>query len=206
MNNSIGYEIHVTVGLFPLGKKRFDEACARIGAKPIVIDLEVSSGDVVQQDVMTSSKYCGDDAGAFAEMKRIRKLLGSEGFTVLREKIESEPGHALAPQQSGHVMPASSYFESHVAYLIQPSEKELLQEIVARNGARISRNPFKKTDEGTVFLVTLRDRTSPFCAFRAKLDALLSDAQTCRFVPHKKIEVEFAVYDSNLDHDAAWIK
>ena len=195
----------MTVQLLPLGKPVFEQCCASLCVKPIVLDLETDVNQVVQQDVMTSSKYFSDDKGAFSEMNRIVVGLETAGFQILRKKIESEPGHVRAPQEVGQVMPEHCYFESHVAFLIQESQREILKEIATCNHAHISRNPFKKTDDGMVVMVTLRDYQSPFCLFKKQVDALLSDAATSGFVPHKKIEVEFAVYDSNTMHDASWI-
>lgn len=170
-----------------------------------MLDLESSPGHVVQQDVMTSSKHLGDDFSAMEEMLRIKNALAGAGFEVLRQKIESEPSHRLAPQQLGDAMPPNTYFESHVAFLIQESARERLKEIAVRNRAHISRNPFKKTEQGLVVMVTLRDYQSPFCVFQKHVETLLHDASQVGFLPCKKIEVEFAVYDSNIHHDQSWI-
>lgn len=190
---------------FPLGKEFFIQQCTLLCVKPIVLDLETRNGLVVQQDVMTSSKYYGDDTGAFEAMVQIATELERVGFTVLRKKIEAEPSHCKAPQRPGEVMPANSYFESHVAFLIQENEREILKEVAVRNHAHISRNPFKKTQEGMIVMITLRDYRAPFSLFKKQVEQLLSDAASVGFTPHKKIEVEFAVYDSNTMHDASWL-
>ncbi len=175
-----------------------------LGVKPIVLDLETRDGLVVQQDVMTSSKYYGNDAGAFEIMISIVQGLERAGFEVLRKKIESEPGHHCAPQKTGESMPKHNYFESHVAFLVQEN-KNVLQKIAERNNAHLSRNPFKKTEEGMIIMVTLRDYINPFSKFIMRVDRLLVDAARYGFTPHKKVEVEFAVYDSNTMHDNSWL-
>jgi hypothetical protein len=183
----------------------FNQQCELLQVKPIVLDLETKDGLVVQQDVMTSSKYYGDDAGAFEIMISIVQGLERAGFEVLRKKIESEPSHHLAPQQPGQEMSEHNYFESHVAFLIQENEREILKEVAVRNHAHISRNPFKKTEQGIVVMVTLRDYYVPFCLFKKQVEQLLNDAASIGFTPHKKIEVEFALYDSNTMHDNSWL-
>ena len=198
------YEIHVTVALFPLGKELFNQQCELLHVKPIVLDLETRDGLVVQQDVMTSSKYYGDDAGAFEAMISIVQGLERIGFEVLRKKIEAEPSHANAPQRMGESMPEHNYFESHVAFLVQGNRKEL-QEIAEQNNAHLSRNPFKKTEQGMIVMVTLRDYVNPFSQFIIQVERLLADAAHHGFIPHKKVEVEFAVYDSNTMHDNSWL-
>ncbi|MEI8224166.1 MAG: hypothetical protein WCG20_03525 [bacterium] len=169
-----------------------------------MLDLEARNGLVVQQDVMTSSKYYGDDAGAFKTMTNIVDVLERVGFEVLRKKIESEPSHHGAPQSAGEPMPERCYFESHVAFLVQEN-KNVLQEIAERNCAHVSRNPFKKTEQGMIILVTLRDYVNPFSVFITQVERLLADAARYGFTPHKKVEVEFAVYDSNTMHDISWL-
>jgi hypothetical protein len=102
-------------------------------------------------------------------------------------------------------MSEHNYFESHVAFLIQENEREILKEVAVRNHAHISRNPFKKTEQGIVVMVTLRDYYVPFCLFKKQVEQLLNDAASIGFTPHKKIEVEFALYDSNTMHDNSWL-
>lgn len=205
MNNQKWYEIHVTVSLLPLGKEVFELCCKTLQVKPIVLDLETDVNQVVQQDVMTSSKCFSDDEGVFTEMNRIAVGLEAAGFQVLRRKIESEPGHASAPQEAGQVMPEHCYFESHVAFLITEPQREELKQLANRHNAHISRNPFKKTEQGMIIMATLRDYVNPFSKFIVQVERLLADAAHHGFIPHKKVEVEFAVYDSNTMHDNSWL-
>lgn len=204
-NKKIWYEIHVTASVTPSEKERFVNICQNLNVKPIVLDLESYPNEVVIQDVMTSSKHYGTDESAFLEMMRIAQGLNAESFTVLRRKIESEPNHVNAPQQQGELMLENTYFESHIAFEINEADRSKLAILAHGCSAHISRNPFKKTKLGMVVMVTLRDYKSPFCVFKQSIDNLLNRAADQGFVPCKKIEIEFAVYDSNTMHDSAWL-
>jgi hypothetical protein len=201
----IWYEVHVTVNLLPLGKDVFVQTCKSLGVKSIILDLEHAPHQVAQQDVMTSSKHFGDDQSVFLHMNTLVDTLEHVGFIILRKKIESEPSHHLAPQNLHDVMPDGHYFESHVTFCIQERQRHHLKIIAERNHAHISRNPFKKHEQGLIIMMTLRDYHVPFCLFQVSIDALLQDTQQEGFIPCKKLEVEFAVYDSQMNHDYAWI-
>ena len=205
MENSYWYEIHITVELLPLGKSFFEKVCKFIKVKPIVINLEKSPGCIIQQDVMTSSKYFGTYELVYSYAISIKKNLEEYGFKILRIKIESEPQHEKSPKQVGDSMPPGGYFESHIAFLIEKSQREQLQVIAQEGGARVSHNPFKIIDQKMVVMMTLRDYESPFILFDEKLQKLIRNAKNNNFIPYKKIEVEFAVYDSNNNHDGSWI-
>jgi len=98
----------------------FKEACAslstdKIRVKPIILDLQDKEGDNVFIDTMTSSTFMGDNNSAYYEMKRISEGLSSQGFKVIREKIETVPWHPAAPSKvdGNSAMPKDCYFETH---------------------------------------------------------------------------------------------
>ena len=206
MENKYWYEVHITVELFPLGMDLFLKICNQLYVKAITINLEQKPNQIIQQDVMTSSKHYGSYDEVYAYAVAIGKTLKDFGFKILRVKIESEPLHEKSPKEIGDIMPDGLYFESHIAFLIQKSQRELLQDVAIRGGARISRNPLKTTDQGMVVMVTLRDYEAPFVVFSQKLQKLLQLTSSAQFIPYKKIEVEFAIYDSNYEHDIQWIR
>ena len=149
------FEIHVTVEAdsFLESISEFKEDCKDIGVKPIVIDLEINDGSILK-DVMTSSKFFGDNRTAYEESERIVKSLRDKGYKVVRNKIESVPWHPAAPAIStGREIENGCYFESHIGVIINNDEKKSLNhfvndflngdEVELTGTAKLSQNFFK---------------------------------------------------------------
>jgi NTP pyrophosphatase (non-canonical NTP hydrolase) len=210
------FEIHVTVES-PKDIDKFKQACSLIEVKPIVIDLEINDGSVIK-DVMTSSKHFGDNRTAYEESKRICRELELQGFKVLRNKIESVPWHPAAPVIStGKEIPNGCYFESHLGVVIKPEEKERLNEFVKytltdshlielSGTAKLSQNFFKKSKDGSAFvnMLTYRSNMCGSPKFKLEVEGIKHLLQEEGF-EFEKVEVEYAVYDTNVTHDAKWI-
>ena len=213
------FEIHVTVeaNSFLESISEFKEDCKDIGVKPIVIDLEINDGSILK-DVMTSSKFFGDNRTAYEESERIVKSLRDKGYKVVRNKIESVPWHPAAPVMSrGEVIPNGCYFESHIGVTIYPDQKEDLETFIRStltNGhlielsgtAKLSQNFFKKSNDGSRFVNMLTYRSNmcgrPKFELEVKVIQQLLKEEGFDF---EKVEVEYAVYDTNVTHDAKWI-
>lgn len=197
----------------------FRSACKRIGVKPIVIDLETK--DNITSDVMTSSRFIGDNRTAYEESQRIVNELREHGFNVVRTKIETVPWHPSAPTiNSGLSIPNGCYFESHIGVSILPKEKESLNNFV--NGlnygctqggkielsgvAKLSRNFFKKSNEDGRFIniLTYRSNVTSSSEFTSEVNSIKSHLTTSGF-NFEKVEVEYAIYDTNVSHDIDWI-
>jgi NTP pyrophosphatase (non-canonical NTP hydrolase) len=210
------FEIHVTVES-PKDIDKFKQACSLIEVKPIVIDLEINDGSVIK-DVMTSSKHFGDNRTAYEESKRICRELELQGFKVLRNKIESVPWHPAAPVIStGKEIPNGCYFESHLGVVIKPEEKESLNEFVKytltdshlielSGTAKLSQNFFKKSKDGSSFInmLTYRSNMCGSPKFKLEVEGIKHLLKEEGF-EFEKVEVEYAVYDTNVTHDAKWI-
>jgi len=223
------FEIHVTVEVdLPIGDgdvttdwygsiSEFKEDCKDIGVKPIVIDLEINDGSILK-DVMTSSKFFGDNRTAYEESERIVKSLRDKGYKVVRNKIESVPWHPAAPVMSrGEAIPNGCYFESHIGVSIYPNQKEDLETFIRStltNGhlielsgtAKLSQNFFKKSNDGSRFVNMLTYRSN-MCG-RPKFELEVKGIQQLlkeEGFDFEKVEVEYAVYDTNVTHDAKWI-
>ena len=221
------FEIHVTVEAdsFLESISEFKEDCKDIGVKPIVIDLEINDGSILK-DVMTSSKFFGDNRTAYEESERIVKSLRDKGYKVVRNKIESVPWHPAAPQEidkdhplwHGESIPNGCYFESHIGVSIYPDQKEDLETFIRStltNGhlielsgtAKLSQNFFKKSNDGSRFVNMLTYRSN-VCG-RPKFELEVKGIQQLlkeEGFDFEKVEVEYAVYDTNVTHDAKWIK
>jgi len=232
-NFPLPFEIHVTVDASEMrdpimgDSKSFDLeqfklACKDIGVKPIVIDLEIN-GQVDIQDVMTSSKHFGDNRSAYEESIRILGRLEDYGFKVVRNKIETVPWHPATPTiTTGEPIPNGCYFESHIGVIITPDRKEDLQEFVERlnerctaagrvelgGTAKLSRNFFKKKEEGKfVNMITYRNPMTSNKKFIEEVKQIENSLKhwTNNF-EYEKVEVEYAIYDTNVSHDLNWIK
>ena len=216
------FEIHVTVEADSFLDTRwaisdFKEDCKDIGVKPIVIDLEINDGSILK-DVMTSSKFFGDNRTAYEESERIVKSLRDKGYKVVRNKIESVPWHPAAPVMSrGEAIPNGCYFESHIGVSIYPNQKEDLETFIRStltNGhlielsgtAKLSQNFFKKSNDGNRFvnMLTYRSNMCGRPKFTLEVDEIKHLLKEEGF-DFEKVEVEYAVYDTNVTHDAKWI-
>lgn len=239
------FEIHVTVnleesvGFYGANRKpmfdemidRFKEDCKKIGVKPIVIDLEINDGSILK-DVMTSSKFFGDNRTAYEESERIVKRLREMGYSVVRNKIETVPWHPAAPQDKdkdhplwhGEPIPNGCYFESHIGVLVTKETKPDLEELVdflnesiceLSGTAKLSKNFFKKTEDGKfVNMLTYRSNMVNAQEFEAEvrnIERIVSGKSDWDMISHfrsfeyEKVEIEYAVYDTNVTHDAKWI-
>jgi NTP pyrophosphatase (non-canonical NTP hydrolase) len=217
------YEIHVTVdtseNFFECDIDGFKSKCQEIDVKPIVLDLEMKEGTL--KDVMTSSKHFGDNRTAYEEANRIANKLTSFGYKVVRNKIETVPWHPAAPTfKTGEPIPNGCYFESHIGVVISPDEKESLQEFVQGLNDRcteagrieiggtckLSQNFFKKSKDGSKFVNMLTYRDNMTCRedFEHGVDAIKWSLDKCGF-DFEKVEVEYALYDTNVNHDSKWI-
>ena len=218
------YEIHVTIDLDNLLETNFTidnfrEDCKSIEVKPIILDLEMKEGTL--KDVMTSSKHFGDNRTAYEEANRIANKLTSFGYKVVRNKIETVPWHPAAPTfKTGKPIPNGCYFESHIGVTITPDEKEALQEFVQGLNDRcteagrieiggtckLSQNFFKKSKDGSKFvnMLTYRDNMTCRKDFEHGVEAIKWSLDKCGF-DFEKVEVEYALYDTNVNHDSKWI-
>ena len=221
------FEIHVTVDLDNSYTHKhihdenldgFKDDCKNIGVKPIVIDLEINDGSIIK-DVMTSSKHFGDNRTAYEESERIVNELKSKGYHVVRNKIESVPWHPSAPVIStGKEIPNGCYFESHIGIVIKPEEKRALNYLVEKlnedkkemfelsGTVKLSQNFFKKSKDGSKFVNMLTYRSNMCGSPKFKLEVeSIKHILDERGFDYEKVEVEYAVYDTNVTHDAKWI-
>ena len=232
------FEIHVTVEVdLPVENgevvnnwygtiEEFKEDCNEIGVKPIVIDLEINDGSILK-DVMTSSKFFGDNRGAYEESERICKELRNRGYKVVRNKIETVPWHPASPVIStGKEIPNGCYFESHIGVVISPDDKISLNDFIKNiedryalefsgvgdpltslsGTAKLSQNFFKKSNDGSKFvnMLTYRSNMCGRPKFTLEVEGIKHLLKEEGF-DFEKVEVEYAVYDTNVTHDAKWI-
>lgn len=204
VDDIIPFEIHVTVQSVIESDSIFRELCEEIGVKPIILELE-NKGENVMHDVMTSSHFFGTNTGAYNECLRIESILIRNGFNVVRKKIETVPWHPAAPI-GGAPMPKDCYFEAHIGCIINEEQKSRLQELAEINDAHLSRNYFKKIDNGLfVNMMTLR-------WYDCNYDKVKHDVQRTKLhltrngMEYEKVIVEFCLYDTKVSHDFKWLE
>ncbi len=200
----IYYEIHVSVA--NATPQAFQQGCARVGVKPVVLALQKREGASLQ-DMMTSSVVQGDDATAFVEMERIAQALQAQGFEVVRRKMEVVPWHPLAPsEENGLAFGAGQYFESHLEVRIVHEEAATRLRTLAREAqAHLSKNAFKELEDGTYTqMLTLRHYTGTRESFERARDQLAGLLRAEAFEVGKVV-TEFALFDSNVHHDHEWV-
>lgn len=204
------HEIHITVSLKDNEISEnfitsFKDICKELSVKPIVLDLESSTGYSFK-DVMTSSKIYGDNYIVHKEIERITKGLERNEFTVVRKKIESVPWHPLAPVNEHDKMPENCYFEAHIGCLISINEKHKLNELTIKTGAHLSKNAFKKLENGKfVNMVTLRNNSCTSSYFKTQVEKFVALLKV-ENINFEKIETEFCLYDTKVSHDYLWLK
>lgn len=185
--------------------ENFKETCEEIGVKPIVLDLE-NSGKSVMKDVMTSHRHMGTNTSAYRDAKKIESLLEDAGFKVVRVKIETVPWHPAAPSEMGDRMPEDCYFEAHIGCVITQDEKWELEQIAEKFGAHLSRNYFKKLEDGRfVNMLTLRAHSLTYGVFEDDLDELKHELKKNE-IEFEKVITEFSIYDTKVSHDFKWVE
>lgn len=227
VDGDIPYEIHVTVNLDKIKITNFSDKhpyknsdlessletrillfkaiCKEIGVKPIVLDLE-NGGESVMKDVMTSSHCFGNNASSYIECIRIEERLKEAGFDVIRKKVETVPWHPAAPTIKGDKMPGDCYFEAHIGCVISPEEKEILVAIALYNKAHLSKNFFKKLEDGKfVNMLTTRSYSGTFEEFEVTVEHL-KNKLTENNIKFEKVITEFAIYDTKVSHDFKWLE
>ena len=206
------FEIHVTVDINSVANlDAFKSDCLKVGVKPIVLDLELKDG--ILKDVMTSSKHFGDNRSSYNESVRIATELFDLGYNVVRKKIETVPWHPNAPSIKDGKIPNGCYFESHIGVTIEPSEKDRLSEFVdllnnnfLNGSCKLSQNFFKKSKDGGRFVNMLTYRDDKTCTndFQNDVERIKYLLKSSSF-EFEKVEIEYAIYDTNVNHDAKWI-
>jgi hypothetical protein len=205
MDKPLHYEIHVTVET--IETQRFNDECGAIGVKPLVIHNIKSDGSGVLLDLLTSSKTTGTDEDAFNEMTRVSESLQNKGFNVVRKKVETVPWHpkALIHDENSE----TGYFETHIPIRIKsPGEAKYLVEVCKGLDLYLSENLSKSLAGGyRVQIATLRRKNTTGTRFKNKVSILTK----CMYrlydldIEDMEPEIEYAIYDSNVQHDAAWI-
>ena len=228
---NLPFEIHVTVAAsidvtFP--RIAFEETCKSLNAKPLILELKLPNSDKNLLDYQTSSFHKGTNRSAYEETKRIVKGLKERGFTILREKIETVPWHPAAPEldlskpvgqderletgvlfKATHTMPPGCYFETHFVVAVDEiglRRLATLEKADANYVVRSSRNLGKEVLPDGRFKVIVTGRSSTLPRTRFSTRTLSTKMVLDQFgVEILESMTEFAIYDTAVSHDDAWI-
>ena len=191
------FEIHLTV----LADPRLAGFAEARGLKYTLIVLD--RGATPDQPMLTL-RLRGRFADVVSEAQGWETRLASDGFTVVRVKIEASPLNAGVPQLDAQA-PPDRYFEHHVKLVVDDAGIDRARRISLRNSAHVSRNA-RRGDPGGRHerFVTQRCHGCGRPEARRRLDALLADL-TAAGLTIAEVEQEYVVLDSNPVVDAGWI-
>lgn len=215
LNYPIPFEIHITLESSiddNIQIATFKEHCKAAGVKPILLDLHTKENKIIH-DVMTSSVHFGTNRSVYDEMKKITDFFTDvygHFYSVIRSKIESIPRHPMAPRFDGDIMPKGCYFESHIPLIVGIDVLNTDNIVKGLKSAynldvHMSRNSLKKSNTDSVIMLTFRDRETNLNRFLNDV-ATIEEYLRVNNYAVGKTHNEFSVYDSNSDHDNAWIK
>jgi hypothetical protein len=186
--NKIVYQIHVTVDP-STNPFEFKQICWELKVKPVMVFNRGAGHDLITSSIVEDNPY---DA-----MLDIAKKLEEKGFNVVRQKIETVPWNPKIEGMKTH----NSYYEAHFTVkTVDITDAEEVGFIAEQHGAKLS---FNAQHKYTTY-VTLRDREADRDTFYKKFQALLKNLLDFQFEVSKVI-TEFAVFDSNPDHDMVWM-
>lgn len=201
------YEVHVTVDAEGISIEDFREACWKLKVKPIEILLKEGTE---MKDLMTSgTRDFDDDKQALDWAKEQEEFLNTNGFKVLRVKIETTPEHPMAPKTGKRAMPAGSYFETHIPMtLVRPEFMDVLEEFIRRNKVHLSRNAFKKQEDGhLVFMLTYRSTDSYDKFYTTKSRFIEKFVESFGDIAILRPAItEFILLDTKQSHDDRWLQ
>lgn len=202
--STLPYELHISIDITDIEKAR--SVCLANGIKLTEIAI---SRDGVLFDAMTSSVFYGTNQGAFEQLAGTEKMFNEAGVTVVRRKIESSPWHPLVPVNAD--MPKGCYFEAHIGVALREENEEAyqarwadLRKITGDHGCKASFNLNKIfTATNQMVMVTLRSYVLERTKFQNALNNVMASLVSSGFDATKP-NIEFAIYDSNPQHDYLW--
>jgi hypothetical protein len=191
------YEVHLSVKTDDV--ERFRDVCKELGVKPIIIDLQDHGGSSQMRDVMTSQKIRGTFSRAADGASITSSMLLNYGYDVVREKIETTIDNPLISTTGA--LPKGQYFEAHFAVKADPDDNNW-DRFAHHHGLHMSRNPFKKLDDGYVVqMLTLRASRGTASDFDSVVNFIWNDLYPSERI---KVEREYVLFDSNQAHEGSW--
>lgn len=198
------FEIHVTVAK-NTDMELLKAVCGALGVNAIGLDLLLPDGSSVLDEKMTSSRYYGTNLQAYGEMKRISNGLKNAKIPVIREKIETSPWHP-ACQGLDNKLPVG-YFEAHIEIETALNDLTNVMSAVGELPVVTSYNKGKvKSDGSMVAIITYRsEKPCSEPEFKNDLENKVMAQLSKLFKEVGSPLIEYAVYDTNVNHDKMWL-
>lgn len=205
------YEIHVTVkhdNSDDQFNQRFADFCHNINVKPIILDLDDTSGKHVDTDCMTSSTYNSTDEEIIQLSSSLANQLQMAGFDVIRVKVETTPDHPLVSRLLFEDESKGHHLEHHFQLTIKPSEINELSSICKQLELHLSRNIKKQFSINDinywVIMATYRKYKMSISQFDNKVTNILDTLKTFG-IDVSKSNTEFCLFDTQNSHDNKWL-
>lgn len=198
------FETHVTV------RPAEAEALAAFAAEHDVkfLEIELDRGESAAQPMLTLHGS-GTLLEQLAMVEEWGRRLRAAGIEPVRGKVEATPWAENVPVYDVETRdePADRYFEHHVKVRLPGGVADLaaITELVEPHGARLSRNPRKRSADGSeVRFVNQRCHRVGRETASERLEQLLA---ALREAGHEVVsaEQEYVVHDDNLGLDTGWL-
>lgn len=200
------FEVHLTAQTnTPAVTDRFAGWCRDRGLKCVRIVLD--RGATADQPMATWRRSSAVLSAVVEEANRLAADATTDGFAVVRVKVEADPHTADVPLADADAVAhhPKNYFEHHVKLRRAPdAPRDALLTVCDRHAAHLSRNAFRDGGDGEERFVTQRAYGVGRDTAAARLGRLIDDLRGLgeEVVEH---EFEYCVYDSNLQLDAGWL-
>lgn len=197
------FESHITVLCDQNQFELFRRRCEEMGAKALVIELNVGDRPI---QPMLCKRHSDSASDTLKDISKMIASLASE-FEIERVKVEASLSNSGIPtlNSSAENLPVDCYFEHHVKIELPVSfDEEKLRDGVKVYSGHLSKNPLNTDNSKQRRFVTQR-------FYRSTMQCALSQLEELeRFLVEANYEIlqvirEFNIYDSNIERDAGWI-
>ncbi len=201
------YEIHATV--IDVEALRFQQICTIEQVKPVLLELQSRTNGMLK-DAMTSSTIQATLYEAIEQAAHLAKRLENiYRLTVPRLKLETVPWHPLALNPA--MRAEHQYLECHLQLALSEDDAsgsswDNLVTVCGALDLHLSRNVFKRTiDNKVIYMATLRNYTATPAHFAELVDTCHQVLQQHTSADISKTNIEFAIMDTNPNHDRMWM-
>lgn len=205
------FEIHLTVDvedrppqLLESFFQNFAQACDQVKCKTESLLLDQG---IYPNQIMTVSWQKGKTSEAVHQMQTIRSFLSAKGFKIIREKIEAESSNKGLPQtdEEAKGYPESNYFEFHLSVVPTKTTKAPLEDVCKLFNGYLASELFKDNKKDKTRYITMRYYGIGVNTAEANLNRALAILKENAFRIRGKVEMEYAILDTNLQIDNGWV-
>lgn len=191
------FELHIsTKDLLENQIQGFELFCESIEAKPILIEL--SEGQFYRQPMISKVINCENKEALEREVSLVYEAFNTANFPVVRVKIEV-PFWDKKRTENYYSNSEENYFEWHGKIIF--SKPKRLAEICKKYEGHLSKNSLKKDPDKK--FITLRDYGEEV-SIQKRIEGLKKELQKQKIQLIKE-ELEYCIFDSNVQLDKGWI-